>query len=157
MHEADVKRLFRTMAAMNISTAFAKRQSLVADATATITTMALPCLLLAGAVAAALICCATTPLLEHAVNPGSVRVLLGLLALPLWLCLLVVFGASLVSGAFDVLTRRRSLQALGVLLFVSALAYVVGRSAMAQQATPMVLLPTLALAAAMLLRWWRHG
>lgn len=145
------------MAAMNTRTAFANRQALVADASATMTAMALPCLLLACALAAALICCATTPLLDRAANPASARVLLGLLALPLWLCLLVVFGASLVSGAFDGLTRRRSLQALGVLVFVSALAYGVGRSAMAQQATPMILLPTLALAAAMLLRWWRRG
>lgn len=152
-----MKRLFRTMAVMNTSTTLANRQALVADASATMRAMALPCLLLATAVAAALICCATTPLLEHAVNPGSVRVLLGLLALPLWLCLLVVFGASLANGAFDWVTPRRPVQAVGVLLVVSVLAYGVGRSAMAQHTTLMVLLPTLALAAAMLLRWWRHA
>ena len=132
-------------------------QALADEATASLKTLALPCLALAGAVAAALICCATTPVLDLAANPGSLRVLLALLALPLWLCLLVVFGASLVSGAFDRLTPRRSLQALGVLLAVSAIAYLTGRSAMAQQATPMILLPTAALVAALLLRWWRRA
>ena len=52
---------------------------------------------------------------------------------------------------------QRGLPEASVLLAVSALAYGVGRSAMAQQATLMILLPTLALVAAMLLRWWRHA
>lgn len=142
--------------AMNINPVLANRQALVADASATVTALALPCLSLAIAVAAALICWATTPVLEQAVNRGSLRVLLGLLALPLWLCLLVVFGASLAKGAFDWVTPRRPVQAVGVLLVVSVLAYSVGCSAMAQHTTLMVLLPSLALAAAMLLRCWRH-
>lgn len=152
--EAVVKPSLWTMPAMNIATHSLAPHALVAEVSATLKTLALPCLSLAGAVAVVLICCATTPLLAQGVNSGSLRVLLALLALPLWLCLLVVFGASLVAGAFDRWTRRRSVQALGVLVAVSALAYLIGRGAMAQDAVPVVLLPMLALAGAMALRWW---
>ncbi|HSW05580.1 hypothetical protein [Aquabacterium sp.] len=142
---------------MNTAPSLLNRPALVAETEATLKAMALPCLSLAAAVAAALICCAATPVLAHEVNAGSMRVLLALLTLPLWLCLLVVFGASLLAGAFDGLTQHRSLQAAGVLLAVSALAYLIGRGALAQQTVPLVVLPPLALVAAAALRWWPRG
>lgn len=146
------------MPAMITTPPLPHRAALAADALATLRTAALPCLVLATAAAAALACCITTPVLSQGVvNTGSVRVLMALLALPLWLCLLVVFGAAVAAGAFDRLTPRRPLQALLVLAGVTTIAYLSGRGAMLNHAGPVLLLPTLAVLAAATLLWQRRG
>lgn len=137
--------------------ALPRHEALADDARLTLSMLAWPCLVLAIATAAALAACSTTPLLARGgvVNGGSLRVLLALMTLPLWLCLLVLLGASMLAGAFDRLTRHRSLQALGVLLAASAVTYLVGRGALLQQAEQVLLWPTLSLAAGAGLWCWQ--
>ncbi len=138
--------------------ALPRHDALADDARMTLSMLAWPCLVLAIATAAALAACSTTPLLARGgvVNGGSLRVLLALMTLPLWLCLLVLLGASMLAGAFDRLTRHRGLQALGVLLAASAVTYLVGRGALLQQAVHVLLWPALALTAACLLWLWQR-
>lgn len=110
----------------------ARLRTLLQDLPASLRLLALPCLLLAALAGAALVHGTVAP--WPAPNPGSARVLTALLALPLWLCLLVDAGASLVAGAIDRLLRRRSLQVLCVLGGATLLAYLSGRGALAGQA-----------------------
>lgn len=94
-----------------------------ADALATLPHLAWPGLVVAVAAAAGMAFGAGTPLLaEGVVNQGSLRVLLALLALPLWLGLVVSGGAALARGAFDRFTPRRPLQAAALLAMATLLA-----------------------------------
>jgi hypothetical protein len=103
----------------------------VADVQATLHHLAWPGLLLAAVAGAGMVFGSGTPLLaEGVVNQGSLRVLLALLALPLWLGLVLSGGAALVRGTFDRLTPRRPLQAAGLLAAATLLAALAGHGAM---------------------------
>jgi len=137
------------------STLAAQLRTLLQELPATLRLLALPCLLLAALAGAALVHGTVAP--WPAPNPASARVLTALLALPLWLCLLVDAGASLVAGAIDRLLQRRSLQVLCVLGGATLLAYLSGRGALTGQAWLVAGALGCALAALLALRRLRRG
>lgn len=131
----------------------------IAEARDELQAMALPCLMLATVPAAALMACTTSPELVRGINPASADVLLALITLPMWLCLLLAFGGLSAAGRLDRWLGPRTLQGSTIVLVVTALCGLSGRAATQYQpalAWLAYVLPTLAIAAGLVLAWPRH-
>ena len=99
--------------------------------------------------------CTAAPGLLRSTNPASADVLLALIALPMWCCLLLAFGAHVLAGRLDRWLGARALQ--GVLVPIGITLLSAASCHAAQHASwAAYLLPSAALMTALALHWQRR-